>query len=283
MRAKIGIDSRDTVHGLSVQLRLHVTTVILPAMKRTWQSIWIHWIPYIQSDYHTAHASLKTVQRGGGRSGRKIGHRYGTSPSLSSQKAKTTLDSTLADSIITIHIGDLLCAFRLHIIREGWGGEIQQHLTPEVRKKRRFMGTDMDWSNSSTSCARKRPDQRPRMWDEGVGWSVISSEQWKRGFSCERSEITWTCSQMPERRLEGKATTGTSPLSWTLSSTEVGYSIALGVGTQDAMWFRKILTFLNGSITPRAWIDNRGASTLSYNPDFRKRTKHIRRRYHVVR
>ena len=83
---------------------------------------------------------------------------------------------------------------------------------------------------------------------------------------------------------------GNSPISWTsrkqdvttLSSTEAEY-IALGSGAQDAMWLRKILEFLEVPTVPRVWTDNRGASTLSYNPDFHKRTKHIRRRHHFVR
>jgi len=64
--------------------------------------------------------------------------------------------------------------------------------------------------------------------------------------------------------------------------TEAEY-IALGVGAQDAMWFGKILEFLNRSTVPRVWMDNHGASTLAYNPDFHKRTKYIRRRPHFVR
>ena len=99
-----------------------------------------------------------------------------------------------------------------------------------------------------------------------------------------------------EENLEEKAITGVlvmcgrSPLGWTarkqdvttLSSTEAEY-IALGVGAQDAMWLWKILGFLNRPIVPRVWTDNHGASTLAYNPDFHKRTKHIRRRHHFVR
>ena len=100
-----------------------------------------------------------------------------------------------------------------------------------------------------------------------------------------------------EENLEEKAITGMlvmygrSPLGWTarkqdittLSSTEAKY-IALGVGAQDAMWFGKILEFLKyRSTVPRVWTDNHGASTLAYNPDFHKRTKHIRWRHHFAR
>jgi len=99
-----------------------------------------------------------------------------------------------------------------------------------------------------------------------------------------------------EEKLEKKATTGIlvllgdSPISWaarkqdmmTLSSIETEY-IALGAGAQDAMWMAKVMEFLNKPVTPRVWTDNRGASTLSYNLDFHRRTKHIWRRHHFVR
>ena len=83
---------------------------------------------------------------------------------------------------------------------------------------------------------------------------------------------------------------GSSPITWTsrqqdvttLSSTDAEY-IALVSGPQDTMWLRKILEFLEVPCVPRVWTDNRGASTLSYNPDFHRRTKHIRRRHHFVR
>jgi len=93
-----------------------------------------------------------------------------------------------------------------------------------------------------------------------------------------------------EEVLEEKATTGTlimggqSPIEWasrkqdvtTLLSIEAEY-IALGAATQDAMWIKKIMQFLGHPVIPRVWADNRGASTLSHNPDFHKLTKHIRR------
>jgi len=99
-----------------------------------------------------------------------------------------------------------------------------------------------------------------------------------------------------EEKLEEKATTGilvllgNLPISWaarkqdvmTLSSTEVEY-IALGAGAQDGMWIAKVMEFLNKPVIPRVWTDNRGASTLSYNPDFHRRTKHIWRRHHFVK
>jgi len=45
------------------------------------------------------------------------------------------------------------------------------------------------------------------------------------------------------------------------------------------MWFGKILEFLNRPAAPR---DNHGTSTLTYNPDFHKRTKLIRRHHFVI-
>jgi len=83
---------------------------------------------------------------------------------------------------------------------------------------------------------------------------------------------------------------GDSPISWatrkqdvtTLLSSEAEY-IALGAGAQDGMWMAKVMEFMNTPVIPRVWTDNRGASTLSYNPDFHRRTKHIRQRHHFVR
>lgn len=99
-----------------------------------------------------------------------------------------------------------------------------------------------------------------------------------------------------EETLEDKATTGVivmdgqSPLSWTarkqdvttLSSTEAEY-IALSSAAQDALWFTKVMEFIGISHTPTVFTDNEGAATLSENPDFHCRTKHIRRRHHFVR
>ena len=99
-----------------------------------------------------------------------------------------------------------------------------------------------------------------------------------------------------EEKLDDKATsgmimlTGKTPLGWaarkqdvtTLSSTEAEY-IALGAGAQDAVWIGKIMEFLSMSTRPRLWTDNEGASTLSYNPDYHRKTKHIQRRHHFVR
>ena len=72
---------------------------------------------------------------------------------------------------------------------------------------------------------------------------------------------------------------GATPLLWTsrkqdvtvLSSTEAEY-IALGSGCQDALWFGKVLTFLQGQSAPIPIVynDNHGAATLAEYPDFHK-------------
>lgn len=99
-----------------------------------------------------------------------------------------------------------------------------------------------------------------------------------------------------EEKLEEKATSGIltklgdSPISWasrkqdvtTLSSTEAEY-IALSMGVQDGMWLQKVMEFLEEERTPRVWTDNKGAAILTENPDFHRRTKHIRRRHHFIR
>ena len=101
-----------------------------------------------------------------------------------------------------------------------------------------------------------------------------------------------------EEKLEERATSGIltrigrSPVSWaarmqdvtTLSSTEAEY-IALSMGVQDGMWVGKVLEFLNVRDVgvPRIWTDNKGAATLTKNPNFYRRTMHIRRRHHFIR
>ena len=60
-------------------------------------------------------------------------------------------------------------------------------------------------------------------------------------------------------------------------------NFALESGAQNSMWLKNILDFLEVPTVPRVWTDNRGASTLSYNPDFHKRSKHIRLRHYFVR
>jgi len=60
----------------------------------------------------------------------------------------------------------------------------------------------------------------------------------------------------------------------TLSSTEAEY-IALSMGVQDGLWLQKVLEFLAEVRTLRIWIDNREVSTLTENPNFHQRTKHI--------
>ena len=99
-----------------------------------------------------------------------------------------------------------------------------------------------------------------------------------------------------EEKLDERATSGIltrlgwSPVSWaarkqdvtTLSSTKAEY-IALSMGVQDGLWVQKILGFLGEVRTPRIWTDNKGASTLTENPNFHRRTKHIWRRHHFIR
>ena len=100
-----------------------------------------------------------------------------------------------------------------------------------------------------------------------------------------------------EEKLDDKATTGIlilsgkSPIGWasrkqdvtTLSSTEAEY-IALSHGAQDGVWLQKVLHFLElNAQAPRVWTDSAGADTLSYNPDYHRQTKHIRRRHHFIR
>lgn len=99
-----------------------------------------------------------------------------------------------------------------------------------------------------------------------------------------------------EETLEDHATngivvkSGASPLSWTsrkqdvtiLSSTEAEY-VALSAAAQDALWFTKMITFLEYPQMITIRTDNEGAATLTKNPDFHKRTKHIRRQHHFIR
>ena len=84
-----------------------------------------------------------------------------------------------------------------------------------------------------------------------------------------------------EEKLEERDTSGIltrirqSPVSWatrkqdvtTLSSTEAEY-VALSMGVQDRLWVQKVMGFLGEVRTPRIWTDNKGASTLTENPDF---------------
>jgi len=45
----------------------------------------------------------------------------------------------------------------------------------------------------------------------------------------------------------------------------------------------KVMEFVEQPVIPIVWTDSRGASTLSYKPDFHQGTKHLRRRHHFVR
>jgi len=99
-----------------------------------------------------------------------------------------------------------------------------------------------------------------------------------------------------EEKLEDRATSGIlirlgrSPTSWAprkkdvtpLSSTEAEY-IALSMGVQDGMWVGKVMEPLGEHRVPRIWTDNKGAATLTENPNFHRRTKHICRRHQFIR
>jgi len=68
----------------------------------------------------------------------------------------------------------------------------------------------------------------------------------------------------------------------TLSSTEAEY-ITLSMEIQDGLWLQKVMEFQGEVGTPRLWTDNKEASTLTENPDFHRRIKHIRRRHYFIR
>jgi hypothetical protein len=68
-----------------------------------------------------------------------------------------------------------------------------------------------------------------------------------------------------------------------LSSTEAEY-IALTDAAKEAIWlrtfFEEIHRLLQGPLSLLG--DNQGSLALGKNPEFHKRTKHIKRRYHFV-
>jgi len=55
------------------------------------------------------------------------------------------------------------------------------------------------------------------------------------------------------------------------------------MGVQDGMGVGKVMEFRGEHRVPRIWSDNKGAATVTENPDFHRRTKHIRRRHHFIR
>lgn len=90
------------------------------------------------------------------------------------------------------------------------------------------------------------------------------------------------------------------PISWAskkqmtvaLSSTESEY-IAMGLATQEALWIQLLLTEININqyfATPvllchpiNLNINNQSAITLTCNPEYHARTKHIHIHYHFLR
>jgi hypothetical protein len=69
-----------------------------------------------------------------------------------------------------------------------------------------------------------------------------------------------------------------------LSSTEAEY-IALTEAAKEAIWLRTFFAEIGRPLSAPLDIlgDNQGAIALGKNPEFHKRTKHIRRRYHFIR
>ena len=69
-----------------------------------------------------------------------------------------------------------------------------------------------------------------------------------------------------------------------LSTVEAEY-MALSVATQEAIWLRHLQEELGVTDTGPTLIfeDNQGAISMTKNPVFHKRTKHVQIRYHFVR
>lgn len=104
---------------------------------------------------------------------------------------------------------------------------------------------------------------------------------------------------------EAKSTSGYiflltgGPISWAskkqitvaLSSTEYEY-IAMGLATQEALWIQLLLNEMNINqhfATPvllchpiNLNVDNQSAITLTHNPEYHGRTKHIHIHYHFL-
>lgn len=91
--------------------------------------------------------------------------------------------------------------------------------------------------------------------------------------------------------------TNINPISWSsqvqktiaLSSAEAEY-IALREATKEGIYLRNILSYLNSRLNlgytdkiPPIFIDNEAAKKIAENPEFYKRTKHIRLQYHFTR
>ncbi|KAK9724996.1 hypothetical protein RND81_05G114100 [Saponaria officinalis] len=69
-----------------------------------------------------------------------------------------------------------------------------------------------------------------------------------------------------------------------LSSTEAEY-VASGAAGRQAVWLRKLLADL-GSVQENAtilWCDNKSAISMTKNPAYHARTKHIEVQHHFIR
>ncbi len=69
----------------------------------------------------------------------------------------------------------------------------------------------------------------------------------------------------------------------TLSSTEAEY-ITRAYAAKEAVWLRQLLTELRQDMSSPTIlrIDNQSAITITWNPEFHDRTKHIDIRYHFL-
>jgi aspartate carbamoyltransferase regulatory subunit len=67
-----------------------------------------------------------------------------------------------------------------------------------------------------------------------------------------------------------------------LSTVEVEY-IALSVAVREAVWLRKLLTYLFDHEITIIHCDNQSCVKLSENPVFHDRSKHIEIKYHYIR
>jgi hypothetical protein len=125
--------------------------------------------------------------------------------------------------------------------------------------------------------------------DYGLVYSSTASSPGLLGYS----DADWANDEASSRSVGGYVfTLAGGAISWsstrqhcvTLSSTEAEY-VALTEAAKEALWLRLFMEEighpLSTSLELRA--DNAGAIALSKNPEFHKRTKHIRIRYHFIR
>lgn len=97
---------------------------------------------------------------------------------------------------------------------------------------------------------------------------------------------------------DGKSVTGhifylnESPITWcsqkqdivALSSCEAEF-VAATEAAKQAVWLQELLSEITGGETERVtiYVDNKSAISLTKNPVFHGRSKHIHRRYHFIR